>query len=300
MSSSQVQTPFNPSRSIFPETLGKAVSTQRLRNRRILVVGAGQPTKVDPYAPKAGTEPISNGRAISLLFAREGATIVCLDSRLNAPSATVEQISAEGGSAHALDFDVRADAEDIPSAVDKAKALLGGRLDGIVLCLGISRVLPLGKGTGQGWDEELAATVRAHVLFTQRVLEKDVLAPGGSVVVLSSVAGQRGGRGELVHESSRAALAAIVKGAAREGASKGVRVNGVSPGWVDAPTMFDASSTKNPVAKAPFGRQATAWEIAYTSLFLMSHESTYISGISINMDGGHYARVDGGASASKL
>src|SRR4051812_46983051 len=94
-------TELDPSRQLHPETLGSAARGARLRNRRVLVVGAGQRDMAEE------TPPIGNGRAISVLCAREGATVGCIDISAAAAADTVAHIAREGGAAWAEVADVR-------------------------------------------------------------------------------------------------------------------------------------------------------------------------------------------------
>src|SRR5438477_12684868 len=83
----------DPGRQLYAETLGQAPGRARLKERRVIVVGAGQRKTVDD------DPPIGNGRAISVLFAREGAAVACIDISREAVEATCAQIAAEGGRA---------------------------------------------------------------------------------------------------------------------------------------------------------------------------------------------------------
>lgn len=270
--------------SIFLETLGRAKPAQRLLGRKILVVGAGQRNTVDKDVP------IGNGRAMAVLFAREGATVVCLDSNQEAAEATVAQIKSEGGTALAQIFDVR-NAEGIAKAVDDSKQMLEG-LNGVALVVGISKGLPLAKLTKEAWDDDFAVNVRSHMLFSQRAVE--VMSPGGSIIVLSSMASQRASGGNPAYESSKAAQLALVRAIARAGESKGIRANAIAPGYVDTPMGRDASRRSSGRAQVvPFGRQGTGWEVAYAALFLLSFESSYINATTIVMDGGTTAGLVG-------
>ena len=271
--------------SIFPETLGRAASSHRLQGRAILVVGAGQRSTKDAEAP------IGNGRAISVLLAREGATVVCLDSNKDAADATVALIKAEGGQAIPYVFDVR-NADDIAKAVDESRNLLGGQLDGLALVVGISKGLPMAKLTKDTWDDDFAVNLRSHMLFSQRAVE--VMSPGASIVVLSSMASQRASGGNPAYEASKAAQLALVRAIARAGESKGIRANAIAPAYVDTPMGRDASRRSSSRAQiVPFGRQATAWEVAYTALFLMSREASYVNATTIFVDGGITAGLVG-------
>jgi NAD(P)-dependent dehydrogenase (short-subunit alcohol dehydrogenase family) len=220
MANKSPSTDINPSNSIFAETLGRAKPGQRLCGRKILVVGAGQRNVVDT------DPPIGNGRAISVLFAREGATVVCLDSNKDAAEATVAQIKAEGGNAIPYVFDVRNN-EGITKVVDDAKSLLGGQLDGMVLVVGISKGLPLAKLTKKAWDDDFAVNVRSHAFFAQRALE--AMSPGGAIIMISSIASQSSLGNNPAYESSKAAQLALVRAVAKAGERKGVRTNGIAP-----------------------------------------------------------------------
>jgi NAD(P)-dependent dehydrogenase (short-subunit alcohol dehydrogenase family) len=121
---------IDPSASLHAETLGQARSHGRLKGRRIIVVGAGQRTIVD------GDPPVGNGRAMSVLFAREGAYVACIDINKKAAEDTVAQITSEGGNAFADIVDV-ADASAIAPSVERCAKKLGG-LDGLALNVGIS------------------------------------------------------------------------------------------------------------------------------------------------------------------
>ncbi|KAK3080263.1 hypothetical protein LTS18_002712 [Coniosporium uncinatum] len=238
---------FAPARSIFPETLGKGTSYTRLRGRRVLIANtsSGDPT----HQPSSSPTATSSSRAIAALFAREGAAVVCLDSDREVADATVQQIRREGGGAHPLVHDGAQSAEEIGSTVEEAKKMLGGRLDGLVVC---------GEVAGSGFYNGLCKAALG------------VMQLGGSVVVVSGMPG------------GASSADALVRAVACEGGGRGIRGNAIEMGGVDA-------SRKS----APFGRLTTEWEIAYTALFLMSHESTYISGTTITLDGAPQSRVEG-------
>ncbi|SDE44219.1 short chain dehydrogenase [Bradyrhizobium brasilense] len=126
---------IDPSASLHAEALGLAKNHGRLAGRRIIVVGAGQRTTVDE-AP-----PIGNGRAMSVLFARESASVACLDVNKDAADDTVAQITGEGGKALTDVVDV-SDVAAIAPAVERCAQKLGG-LDGLALNVGISSGLSL-------------------------------------------------------------------------------------------------------------------------------------------------------------
>lgn len=273
---------LDPSASVHPETLGQAKSYGRLAGRRIIVVGAGQRKIIDE------DPPVGNGRAMSVLFAREGATVACIDVNKEAADNTVNQITAEGGKAFAYVADV-SDVSAIAPAVERCAKQLGG-LDGLALNVGISSGLSLPKMTAEAWDKDYAVNVRSHMLFAQKALE--VMSPGGAIVLMSSMASQRAGGRNPAYESSKAAQIALGRAIARAGEDKGIRANVIAPGFMDTPMGRDASRRRSDRAlTVPFGRQGTGWEAGYAALFLISNESSYVNAHTLFLDGGHMAGI---------
>jgi len=268
---------LDPGLQMHPETLGQAPGRGRLQGRRVLVIGAGQ-RPIPEENP-----PVGNGRAISLLFAREGASLACVDMSAPGVDATCEQVVREGGSAFAEVADVR-DAAAIAPLVQRCAERLNG-LDGLVLNVGISRGLPLARQSATDWDEEYAVNVRSHMLFSQAALE--VMAPGSSIVLMSSLASQRNTGRNPAYESSKAAQVSLARAIAVAGEPKGIRCNSVLPGLMDTPMGRDATRRRpGRAAAVPFGRQGTGWEVAYTCLFLISNESSYVNAHALMVDGG--------------
>jgi NAD(P)-dependent dehydrogenase (short-subunit alcohol dehydrogenase family) len=273
---------LDPSASIHPETLGQAKSNVRLARRRIIVVGAGQRKIIDEEPP------VGNGRAMSVLFAREGAHVACIDMSKEAADNTVAQITSEGGKAFADVVDV-SDISAIAPAIERCAGQLGG-LDGLALNVGISSGLALPRMTAEAWDKDYAVNVRSHMLFAQKALE--VMSPGGAIVLMSSMASQRAGGRNPAYESSKAAQIALGRAIARAGEDKGIRCNVIAPGFMDTPMGRDASRRRSDRAlTVPFGRQGTGWEVGYAALFLISNESSYINAHTLFIDGGHMAGI---------
>jgi NAD(P)-dependent dehydrogenase (short-subunit alcohol dehydrogenase family) len=225
---------------------------------------------------------------MSVLFAREGARVACIDVNKEAADNTVAQIASEGGKAFAEIVDV-ADASAIAPAVERCAQKLGG-LDGLALNVGISCGLPLAKMTAEAWDRDYAVNVRSHMLFAQKALT--MMAPGGAIVLTSSMASQRANGRNPAYESSKAAQIALARAIARAGEENGVRCNVIAPGFIDSPMGRDASRRRPDRAiTVPFGRQGTGWEVAYAALFLISNESSYVNGHTLFLDAGHMGGI---------
>lgn len=274
----EVQTQMNPAAQVWDTTLGTAPGRGRMEGRRVLVIGAGQRQTIDE-AP-----PVGNGRAISLLCAREGATVACVDVNEEALEETVACIRAEGGTARPFLCDV-ADVDNIHTTFDNALRDMGGA-DGLALGVGISQGTQLQELTAEQWDHEHAVNVRSNMLMGQRAV-RDFDA-GSSIVLLSSLAALRNASRNPSYEVTKASQVALARGIAVAGQPRGVRCNAVLPGLMDTPMGRDATR-KRPArlgAPLPFARQGTGWEVGHSALFLLSHESSYINAHALVVDGG--------------
>lgn len=264
----------------LPDTsAGTAPGNGRLDGKRTLVIGGGQ-----RIFDKA-TDPVGNGRAMSLLFAREGAHVAVVDRNLESAQETVDAILEAGGKAFAIQADV-ALPEDVERMVAEAVVGLGG-LDTAVYSVGIG----IGELDFAGidideWDTTFAVNVRGAMLSIRAMLPQ--MGQGGSIVLISSTASLRSSSRLVAYEASKSALEGLLRHSAREAAESGIRVNMVYPGLVDTPNGRTAGAGRPDRAKSaiPLGRMATGWDIAYGSLFFLSEDSNYITAQSLAVDGG--------------
>jgi NAD(P)-dependent dehydrogenase (short-subunit alcohol dehydrogenase family) len=268
------------------EAAGAAPGRGRLTGRRVLVVGAGTRPSPEP------DPPLGNGRAISVLAAREGAAVACADRDVDAAEATAALVRAEhaqgpgnGGQAAAVVLADVAAPDACAAVVTDSAAALGG-LDGVVLNVGIGLGRGMAGTSAAQWDQTFAVNARAHFLVAAAAL--DALEPGAAIVFISSAASLRAATGIPAYDASKAALLGICRQVAREGMTRGIRANLVVPSLVDTPLGREASRL-NPgrtARRLPFGRQATAWEVAYATVWLLSGESSYVNAHPLVLDGG--------------
>ncbi len=264
--------------ALSPESAGLAPGRGRLVGRHIVVVGAGTRVTADPDAP------IGNGRAIAVLAAREGASVACVDIDQGAARHTADLVEAEGGRSVVIQADV-SDAGACERLVAESREAFGS-IDGIVANIGIGLGGGLRGTTPEQWDAVFDVNVRSHFLIEKAALPD--MDAGGSIVLISSIAGLKPGSRLPAYDASKAAIFGLCRHVASEGARRGVRANVVVPGLVDTPLGRVATEGRpsRGRTRVPLGRQATAWDVAYATIFLLSGESSYMTAQSIVVDGG--------------
>ena len=154
----------------FTSRNGWCVMPERLAGRRVVVIGAGTRRSDDPDAP------IGNGRAISVLAAREGASVACVDRDADAAGETARLVEEAGGTAYVVVGDV-SDEQESARVVDESIAVLGG-IDGLVCNVGIGEGRGLEGTSAAEWDAVFAVNVRAHFLLCRAALPR--LAESGA------------------------------------------------------------------------------------------------------------------------
>ena len=228
------------------------------------------------------------GRAVADLLARAGARVALSYVRDEAAAnRAVREIRAAGGEAMALAGDVGRP-EDARQLVRDVVAAWE-RLDIVVNNAGIWEEDVAGEGRVDVWDRTYAVNLRGSFLVTDAAvahLEKT----RGSIVFISSTAGQRGEARHSAYAASKGAIISYTKSLAAELGPRGIRVNCVAPGWVE--TDMAAASLADPREKAdilrliPIGRVASAADVAGPVLFLVSDLARHLQGEVVNVNGG--------------
>jgi NAD(P)-dependent dehydrogenase (short-subunit alcohol dehydrogenase family) len=216
-----------------------------------------------------------------VLFAREGAAVAVADIDQSSAAGSADLVRAEGATAAVLVGDAADEAAAASMFTDAVDAL--GGLDGVVLNVGIGAGFLLRGTSVEEWDRVMAVNARSQFLGSKLALQT---MSAGAVVLVGSVAAR-----EVLpypaYGASKAALESLCRQAAVEGAPS-IRFNLVVPGLIDTSLGRRASglSPRRDQVRIPAGRQGTGWEVAYTALFLLSEESSYITGQSMIVDGG--------------
>jgi NAD(P)-dependent dehydrogenase (short-subunit alcohol dehydrogenase family) len=234
------------------------------------------------------------GRATALAFAREGNRVVVSGRREEAGQALAAELRALGAEAEFLRADVRFEAE-VRSVLEQTVERFG-RVDVAVNNAGTEgQLAPIVEQTSTNYEDTFSVNVLGTLLSLKHEMRVMLAQGAGSIINLSSIAGQVGIAGASVYAASKHAVEGLTKSAALEGAAAGVRVNAVAPGPV-ATEMLDRFAGGSEEGKASFlstipaRRAATPDEIAQTIVFLASDKARYLTGQNIAVDGAYTAQ----------
>src|SRR5436309_6151821 len=195
--------------------------TARLAGKVAIVTGAGSSGKV-----------IGNGKATAILFAREGAKVLCADAVEDRAGETVEAIVKEGGTASSIRADVTK--SDDCAAMVQAAVERYGRLDILDNNVGISVRADVLEVTEEQWDRVMAINVKSIVLAAKYAIPEMLKVGGGSIINVSSVAGLRANQ-STPYSTSKAAIVGLTRSMAGDHGRQGVRVNCILPGLIYGP-----------------------------------------------------------------
>ncbi len=232
------------------------------------------------------------GRASAILFAAEGAKVVCVD-RTEAVMDTGGLIGDAGGTALPMLADVSKE-EDVAGFVDRAVKEYG-QLDAIYANAGISGggQPPFFELTADHWRQVLDVNLIGVFLSIKHAARVMVPNKKGSIVCTASVAGIRSGAGGGPYSASKAGVINLTTTAANYLAGTNVRVNAICPGIIETgmtKPIFDYARQRGTEERIgqlnPMKRYGVPNEIAYTALFLASDESSYVNGQHLAVDGG--------------
>ncbi len=223
------------------------------------------------------------GQATAVACSRMGANVVVTGRNAERLQATADQL--QGRDALKIEADLTR-VEDLERLVASLPPL-----DGAVLCAGNSTTLPLQFGTREKFDEMFDVNFFAPVELMRLMYKKKKLHKGASVVLIASIGGTHSFMpGNGVYGASKAALNSVMKYAAREYASRKVRVNSICPGMVDTPLIHRGTITEEQLAedakRYPLGRYGQPEDIANGAVYLLSDASCWLTGHDLVIDGG--------------
>jgi NAD(P)-dependent dehydrogenase (short-subunit alcohol dehydrogenase family) len=227
------------------------------------------------------------GASISTALAAEGAHVVVVDRSAEAAEKMVAQIVADGGSAAAEALDI-ADREAV--AAFGAHLLEQHRtIDVLVNNAGISpRIREKDDDVMDKWDQVVAIDLTGHYEITVALLP-GLRHPGASVIFMSSIAGFTASRSSAAYGASKAAVRSLVQYFSRALGPTGGRCNGLAPGRMASGLLSPSWDHTKFLERVPLGRIGDTDEIAGPAVFLASDMSSYVTGVTIPVDGGYLA-----------
>lgn len=226
------------------------------------------------------------GRAASLRFAAEGATVIIWDLNEEKAKQTVMDIEAAGGKAEFMKVNT-ARYEEVEAAANEAFNK-HSRIDILINNAGITRDSTLKKMTPQQWQEVIDVNLTGVFNCTKCISQFMVEKGYGRIINTSSVVALYGNFGQTNYVATKAGLIGMTKTLAKELGRKGVTVNAVAPGFIATEMVkkMPEEVLKAMEAKVPVGRLGQPEEIAAAYLFLASDEAAYINGATLSVDGG--------------
>ncbi len=227
---------------------------------------------------------LGNGKATSILFAREGARVLCVDSTVDRAEETVREIAAEGGEAAAFTADVTRAPEC--RAMVEAAVTRYGRLDILHNNVGIESRVGIEEVTEEEWDRVMAVDLKSMMLASQAAIPR-LAERGGAITCVSSVAALRGHQ-RTAYAAAKAGVLGLVITMAVELAPRGIRVNAIAPGqvWTPMVAYHGEKGREDRRLRTPLGTEGTAWDVAWAAVYLASDEARWVTGQTLVVDGG--------------
>jgi NAD(P)-dependent dehydrogenase (short-subunit alcohol dehydrogenase family) len=247
---------------------------ERLKDKVAIVTGAGS------RGPGLG-----NGKATAILFAREGARVLCVDAELARAEETVREIEKENGAAKAFAADVTR-ASTCAAMVEEALSRWGG-LDILHNNVGIESRLDLMETTEEEWDRIMAVDLKTMFLATQAAVPAMEKRGRGAITCVSSIAAIVG-HGRTAYAAAKAGVLGLVTSLAVQLGPKGIRVNGIAPGQVWTPMVerLGPEARERRKKASPLGTEGSGWDVGWGAVYLASDEARWVTGHILVIDAG--------------
>lgn len=261
------------------------MSSEPMRDRVVVVTGAGS----------------GIGAGAARVLAAAGARLVLNDLREEYLSSLIEELPGDGHLLVAGDISVEATAEALVSAALER----WGRIDGLVSNVGLMHFKDIDEVSVEEFDHVMGVNVRGMFLICKHVIPVMVRQQSGSIVIVTSPSGYRGqefdGTSTFVYNMSKAATRQLSTSLATRYARDGIRSNALAPGTIrtkqvrhflpDMSAEDEDAIFAGATAPIPLGRTGTPEEMGAVILFLLSDQSSFVTGHTLFADGGHTAKL---------
>ena len=181
--------------------------------------------------------------------------------------------------------------KSIKKSIQSCKKFFGQNIDVLINNAAISQEKSFEKISDTDWDNMLVSNLRGAFSFSQEVIPYMIKSKWGRIVNVVSISGQWGGHNQIHYAASKAGLINLTTSLAKLYSKNGITINAVSPGLVKTEMIANelkTTSGKNKIKQIPIGRIADTDEVANVVNFLCSDEASYITGQTINVNGGMY------------
>jgi NAD(P)-dependent dehydrogenase (short-subunit alcohol dehydrogenase family) len=250
----------------------------RLEGKVAVVTGA---------APRG--EGVGKGIATAIQLAREGAKVVLVNRSAERAEKLARQIKQEGGEASVFAGDVAK--PDVAEAMAEHAVKAYGRLDILHNNVGIGAAGTPETVSLADWSKVLEANLTTTMLCTKYCLPKMKEAGGGSIIMVSSIAGAlglMGSTGAVAYSTAKAGLHGFTRSVAADYATQNIRANCIVVGSVHTPMVahLGAEARERRKKMVPMQIEGTAWDVAHGAVYLASDESRWVTGLMLPIDGG--------------
>jgi meso-butanediol dehydrogenase / (S,S)-butanediol dehydrogenase / diacetyl reductase len=249
------------------------------------------------------------GKATALVFAREGAKVMCADINADGAEAVARQIADTGGEAESIKVDVAVEAE-VKEMVAQTVARWG-RLDVLYNNAGIGYGMPVTQISEEDWDRLMDINLKGVFLGCKHAIPEMLKNGGGSIVSTASDAGLVGTAMLSPYCASKGGVVLFTKSLAVEWGAMGIRVNCVCPGVIRTPILDPFLATAQAAGASaeevwarmarvhPVGRVGEPEEVGRAVAFLASDEASFITGVALPVDGGFQAGPPAGGMMAR-
>ncbi|OGC22876.1 hypothetical protein A2291_00010 [candidate division WOR-1 bacterium RIFOXYB2_FULL_42_35] len=230
------------------------------------------------------------GEAIALALSGEKIKVLLTYQKMSKKAhLVVKTIRAAGGEAEAFPLDLTRTKSVYAFAAKMKKDF--GPINILINNASFCQEKEPSKITDKDWDEMLAANLKSPFILSQELLSAMKKKHWGRIINISSIGGQLGGVRQVHYAAAKAALINLTRSLAKVSASQGITVNAVAPGLINTEMIkkeLHSKLGKKKLATIPMGRIGTPQEVASAVCFLVSNEAAYITGQTINVNGGLY------------
>jgi 3-oxoacyl-[acyl-carrier protein] reductase len=228
------------------------------------------------------------GRAIALVLARQGATVIGTATSESGAAGISEALAAEGLAGRGLVLEVN-DAQAVDTTIDSLVKEFGA-LNVLVNNAGITRDQLAMRMKDDEWDAVIDTNLKAVFRLSRAVLRPMMKARGGRIINITSVVGSAGNPGQVNYAAAKAGVAGMTRALAREIGSRGITVNCVAPGFIDTDMTKVLPEEQQAALKTqiPLGRLGSPEDIGHAVAFLASPQAGYITGTTLHVNGGMF------------